>query len=97
MGREYVVKKKRKGELHYVVETVSGMENPTTPKFSTVTELINYLTKNGELIPRGKPIPKEQVQAFVTVGFVPSGMVCNGKWAWLYECAPFLLKEKEDA
>jgi len=77
---------------HYqVYETVSE-GTPLTPAFATKEELIDYLVEYGTF---WNPVGYDRAVAekFVNSGWVPSGMVANGKFYRGIGCAGYIPQE----
>ena len=91
---EYYRPKWKKEEMvcFQVYETVSE-GTPVTPAFLTKKELIKYLIDYGTFWD-DKGYTREQAEAFVDDGWVPSGMMDRGKMYFGIESAD-VLKSKE--
>ena len=63
----------------FQVYETSSAGTPTTPVFQTKDELIEYLIEYGEF-GSDHGYTKEQAQTFVNEGWIPSGVIHNGKF-----------------
>ena len=60
---------------------------PVTPVFETKEELINYLVNVGDHYGRGSKVSRSSAEAFVEIGWVPSGALSDGSILLSYEIA----------